>query len=152
MANTAYQRAVKDMVAAGLNPALAVTGGGIATGSPSGATASVGSAQGVAASGSALNGISANESSYSGQMEYMGGTLGLIAAAISGIGTGMQALGNLGDLGKGFGNMIGSIFDGTIFDQKFWKGGSKTHINEDSGVEHGGSSGRWFKNIIDIIQ
>lgn len=41
MSNTAYQRASKDMVAAGLNPA-AMFGSGGAAGTPSGATASVG--------------------------------------------------------------------------------------------------------------
>lgn len=87
MRDTAYQAAVKDMSAAGLNPILAVTGGGIQTGSGGGSAASMGTIQGAMASGGVMNGISSSESSYSGQMEYMGGMLGLMSAIISGIAT-----------------------------------------------------------------
>lgn len=46
MANTSYQRATKDMMAAGLNPMLAVSQGGAATPSPNQASASGGSSVG----------------------------------------------------------------------------------------------------------
>ena len=96
MMSTAYQRAIKDMEKAGLNPILAVTGGGISTGSGGGSAASVSSPQmsgasGYAASGGLMNGVSASEGNYSGQMEYMGGLLGLMSAAVSGISTAAQA-------------------------------------------------------------
>ena len=106
MANTQYQRAVGDMEKAGLNPILAVTGGGVGTSVPGGATASVGgtsmgSAQGAMASGGLLGANTASESNYMGQMEQLSGTLGLISAAISGLSTAAGAAGSLGDVGEG---------------------------------------------------
>lgn len=88
MESTRYQRGMKDMQKAGLNPILAY--GGIATGAGSGGAASVGSASmgtisGQGASGGIVNGLSASEGNYTGQMEYMSGMLGLFGAAIDGI-------------------------------------------------------------------
>lgn len=105
MANTQYQRAVGDMSAAGLNPILAVTGGGVGTGVPGGATASVGgaqmsSAQANMASGGLLGANSASESNFMGQMEQMSSTLALLGAVFSGISSAADAAGGLGVVGE----------------------------------------------------
>ena len=102
MMSTAYQRAVRDMEKAGLNPVLAVTGGGISTGSGGGSAASVSAPTGQAASGGLMNGISASEGNYTGQMEYMGGLLGLLGAMISSISSAQQYMYQMGGNDKTF--------------------------------------------------
>lgn len=117
MENTRYQRAIKDMESAGLNPILAVSGGGsgIATGAGSGSAASVGGAQmssasSQMASGGLLGANSASEGNYTGQMEYMSGILGLISASIGSFSSAFANLGNLGDFGQGLGEALASMF------------------------------------------
>ena len=112
MDSTKYQRAIKDMKAAGLNPILAVTSGIGASGA-GGSSASVsapqmGSASGAMASGSALSGAQASEGNFTCQMEYMSGILGLISAAMSGFSSAFGSLGSLGDLGEGLGQSLAS--------------------------------------------
>lgn len=115
MSSTAYQRAVKDLHAAGLNPILAATAG-MSAPSVGGGQASIGgvsmsSASGQMASGGLLQGVSASEGNYSGQMEYMGGMLGLLSAAIGGISSAMGALGGMGKFGESLGEALGTIFN-----------------------------------------
>lgn len=95
MESTKYQRAVTDMEKAGINPILA--SGGVSVGSGGGSQATVGQAsmspmQGTSASGGVIGGQSASESSYTGQMEYLSGTLGLMSVAIAGITSAVKAL------------------------------------------------------------
>lgn len=107
MAETSYQRAMADMQKAGLNPILA--SGGISTSVGGGSAASVGGSNmgygnmsgpnmgamsGQAASSGLMNGIAANEGNYTGQMEYMGGMLGLLSAAIGGITSALKYAGD----------------------------------------------------------
>lgn len=58
MSNTAYQRAMADMRAAGLNPILAYTQGGAST--PGGASASTGSLSGAMGTGYSYQGLQEN--------------------------------------------------------------------------------------------
>lgn len=153
MMSTAYQRAVSDMEKAGLNPVLAVTGGGISTGSGSGSAASISAPSGQAASGGLMNGISASEGNYSGQMEYMGGMLGLLSAAISGLATAQSAMGNMGDFGLQLASSLGDIFNPRNWLQAP-EGSSGDWILDKLGIPHdsgkGGSSGTFgsdFKNV-----
>lgn len=102
MANTQYQRSIKDMEKAGLNPILAVTGGGFGTGVPGGAAASVAgaqmnSAQANMASGGLLGADSASINNYSGQMEYTAGFLSQLSALFSGISSAQSSLANIAE-------------------------------------------------------
>lgn len=118
MMSTSYQRAVSDMKQAGLNPILAVTGGGISTGSGGGSAASISSPSGQAASGGMLQGVSASESSYTGQMEYMGGMLGLLAASMNGISSAMAAMSQMGVGESDFVKFLNSMLNNDESDLK----------------------------------
>lgn len=125
MMETSYQRAVTDMEKAGINPILA--SGGVSVGTGGGSAASVGAPSmggssispmgGQAASGGLLNGISASEGNFSGQMEYMGGMLGLLAAGISGLSSAFQAFGELGIGSK----ILDEIHEGLFSDTGMWR-------------------------------
>ena len=147
MESTRYQRAMKDMSKAGLNPILAY--GGIATGAGSGGAASVGSAsmgtvQGHAASGGTLNGLSATEGNYTGQMEYMSGMLGLFGAAIDGISTAQKYMAELYNQegGKGWLSEMVKAFT-TVLDPESWN-----YKNPDAPINNPNTKFNSFKRSI----
>lgn len=79
MSNTAYQRQVADLKAAGLNPILATWGGGAST--PQGAWGSTGSISASMASSGLPTGQSANVGGYTGILENTSNQLALLGAA-----------------------------------------------------------------------
>ena len=146
MESTKYQRAVNDMETAGLNPVLAVTGGGISAGSGGGSAASVGAPSMSATSSGLLNGISASEGNFQGQMEYMSGMLGLISAVLGGFSSAFQGLGTLGEFGEGLGNALAGVLTGdtttsTNMFEKWPQDKKQTTENVKTGAKAGATYG-----------
>lgn len=154
MDNTKYQRAIKDMESAGLNPILAVTGGGISTGTGSGSAASINPISGQQASGSVLQGMAASEGMGSGQMEYMGGLLGLLSAGMSGLSSAIKAFSEMGLKDKDVADVIVQIMgDGedSSWGVKYTDEANQTWKGEPELWKKGGDIGFAIRNKIKNI-
>lgn len=96
MDSTKYQRAIKDMKSAGLNPVLAVTGNGISVGSGGGGAAASVSAPSMGAySGGLLGANDASISGYTGQMEYYAGLMGMMGSFLNSMSSAYKTLGEM---------------------------------------------------------
>lgn len=150
MDSTKYQRAMQDMKSGGLNPVLAA--GGVSVGGGGGGAASVssptmGAMSGHAGSGGLLGADSASVGGYSGQMEYMGGMLGLLSAAIQGMSSAATAWANMGvEDNKTFIGLMKDIFLG----QETMESDKTGHGQRGRGYEQAKPKG--FKSILETIK
>ena len=118
MDSTKYQRAIKDMKTAGLNPVLAATGGGISVSGGGGGSASISAPSMTAMSGQNASGglLGANDASisgYTGQMEYYAGLMGLLSTGLGGLSSAFKSFAEMpGNIIKGAGELLESFIEG----------------------------------------
>ena len=130
MSNTAYQRQVADLKAAGLNPILAAYANGAST--PGGSAASV----------SGLGSPEASASNYAGQGNNMSEQLAMFGAIAQMLGTGLSAFSEYASsnsIDKKIENFINSIF----YDKKY----TEQHANESRYYSFANDAIKWRKPL-----